>query len=119
LSREPVPFVLLKKLGDFAVTYELNAYSHDVTTLMLQYTSLHRNILDVFNEYGVQIMTPAYESDPAAAKVVAKDDWYTVPARPPAAAAASAGAAASATPPVTRGDDASPAVAPATARATR
>ena len=25
------------------------------------YTALHQNILDVFNEYGVQIMTPAYE----------------------------------------------------------
>ena len=25
---------------------------------------LHRNILDIFNEYGVQIMTPAYEGDP-------------------------------------------------------
>ncbi len=37
LSREPPPFVLLKKLGDFAVTYELNVFSHDVTTMHLQY----------------------------------------------------------------------------------
>ena len=28
------------------------------------YAELHRNILDVFNEYKVQIMTPAYEGDP-------------------------------------------------------
>ena len=32
------------------------------------YAELHRNILDVFNEYGVQIMTPAYEGDPGAAE---------------------------------------------------
>ena len=30
LSKEPRPFVLMKKLGDFAVTYELNVYCHDV-----------------------------------------------------------------------------------------
>ena len=46
------------------------------------YTNLHRNILDVFNEYGVQIMTPAYEGDPAAPKVVPKEQWYTAPATP-------------------------------------
>jgi small-conductance mechanosensitive channel len=85
VSREPLPFVLLKKLGDFAVTYELNVFSHDVSTMHLQYTGLHRQILDVFNEYGVQIMTPAYEGDPERAKVVARSDWYTAPAAPPAA----------------------------------
>ena len=47
------------------------------------YTELHRNILDVFNEYGVQIMTPAYEGDPEQPKVVPKDQWYAAPARPP------------------------------------
>ena len=31
-----------------------------------------RNIQDVFNEHGVQIMSPHYLGDPAAAKVVPK-----------------------------------------------
>ncbi|MCK7500145.1 MAG: mechanosensitive ion channel family protein [Comamonadaceae bacterium] len=44
------------------------------------YTELHRNILDVFNEYGVQIMTPAYEGDPQQPKLVPKDQWYAAPA---------------------------------------
>jgi hypothetical protein len=48
-------------------------------------TSLHRNILDVFNEHGVQIMTPAYEGDPAEPKIVPKDQWYVAPARRPEA----------------------------------
>ena len=72
LSKEPRPFVLMKKLADFAVTYELNAYCHDVPAMNATYTELHRHILDVFNEYGVQIMTPAYEGDPAEPKVVAR-----------------------------------------------
>ena len=40
----------------------------------------------VFNEYGVQIMSPNYVLDPAAPKVVPKKDWYAAPAdteRPP------------------------------------
>jgi hypothetical protein len=45
------------------------------------YTELHRNILDVFNEYGVAIMTPAYVSDTEQPKVVPKDQWYAAPAR--------------------------------------
>jgi hypothetical protein len=49
------------------------------------YTELHRRILDVFNEYAVQIMTPAYESDAAEPKVVPRDQWYAAPAAPEAA----------------------------------
>ena len=80
LSADPPPFVQQKKLGDFAVTYELNAYTTNVPAMMHLYSALHRNILDVFNEYGVQIMTPAYEGDPEEPKVVRPHDWYTSPA---------------------------------------
>jgi small-conductance mechanosensitive channel len=79
LSRDPRPFVLHKKLGDFAITYELNVYCSDVPAMMQLYTALHRNILDVFNEYGVQIMTPAYEQDPQEPKVVRREDWHAPP----------------------------------------
>jgi small-conductance mechanosensitive channel len=81
LQKEPVPYVLQKSLGDFAITYELNAYIDRPGEMNSIYTELHRNILDVFNEYGVAIMTPAYESDPEQAKVVPKDQWYAEPAR--------------------------------------
>ncbi|HEV7367139.1 MAG TPA: hypothetical protein VGN76_14940, partial [Gemmatimonadales bacterium] len=48
--------------------------------MLLLYSALHRNILDVFNEYGVQIMTPAYEGDPERPKVVPREQWFTAPA---------------------------------------
>jgi small-conductance mechanosensitive channel len=83
LLREPKPFVLQKALGDFAITYEINAYCNEPRAIWRLYTALHANILDVFNEYGVQIMTPAYEGDPEQAKIVPKDQWYTAPARSP------------------------------------
>ena len=81
LQAVPSPFVLQTSLGDFAVNYELNAYCGDSHGMAARYTALHRNIQDVFNEYGVQIMTPAYESDPASPKVVPRDQWYQEPAR--------------------------------------
>jgi small-conductance mechanosensitive channel len=79
------PFVRLMRLGDFAVTYELNVYCTNVLAMHQLYTALHRNILDVFNEYGVQIMTPAYEGDPAELKVVPPARWYAAPASPASA----------------------------------
>jgi small-conductance mechanosensitive channel len=80
LMTEPAPFVRQRALGDFCVTYELNAYCGDAQAMGLLYTAMHRNILDVFNEYGVQIMTPAYEGDPEVPKVVPKEQWYSAPA---------------------------------------
>jgi hypothetical protein len=37
----------------------------------------------VFNEYGVQIMTPAYEGDPAEPKIVPRERWHDKPSRRP------------------------------------
>jgi len=79
------PFVLQLALATFNVVYEINVYCNRAEGVRLLYSELHRNILDVFNEYGVQIMTPAYEGDPRNSKVVPKERWYAPPARPPAA----------------------------------
>jgi small-conductance mechanosensitive channel len=81
LGGEPRPFVFEKQLGEFAVTYELNVYCKNVNAMRALYAALHRNVLDVFNEHGVQIMTPAYEGDPEQPKVVAPKDWFTAPAK--------------------------------------
>jgi small-conductance mechanosensitive channel len=80
--RQPEPFVLLKALGDFAVVYEINVYTDKPLAMGLAYTALYGNVLDVFNEYGVQIMTPAYEGDPERPKVVPRGEWFAAPAKP-------------------------------------
>jgi small-conductance mechanosensitive channel len=87
LAHEPTAFVLQKELGDFAITYELNVYCNDAQAMTSLYTALHRNILDVFNEHGVQIMTPAYEGDPAQPKIVPKEQWFAASATAPTVAA--------------------------------
>jgi len=83
LLRQPPAFVLQTALGDFCITYELNVYCDRPQAMPQLYSELHRSILDVFNEYGVQIMTPAYEGDPEQPKVVTRDQWYTAPATTP------------------------------------
>ena len=81
LLRQPPPFVLQTSLDDFYVSYELNVYTDNPLEMAHLYSELHQNIQDVFNEYGVQIMSPAYESDPDTQKFVPKERWYAAPAK--------------------------------------
>ena len=72
--------MLQTALGDFAVTHQINVYCDTARTMSRTYAALHRNILDVFNENGVQIMTPAYEGDPEQPKIVPPEQWHASPA---------------------------------------
>jgi len=83
LKSDPPPFVLQTLLGDYAVNYEINVYCGDANRMPALYSALHANIQDVFNEYGVQIMSPSYEADPDEPKVVPPAKWYEAPARKP------------------------------------
>lgn len=83
LQKSPKPFVLQTLMGDFAVNYEINAYTKDAAQMLDTRSALHRNIQDVFNEHGVQIMSPAYVSDPATPKIVPPENWYVEPASKP------------------------------------
>jgi len=78
--REPKPMVLQASLEDFYVKYTLFACLERQDQRPFVLDALHANIQDVFNEYGVQIMSPNYVIDPAAPKVVLKKDWYAAPA---------------------------------------
>jgi small-conductance mechanosensitive channel len=82
LREDRAPFVWQRALGDFAVAYQLNVCKASADGLMATYSELHQNILDVFNEHGVQIMTPAYEGDPETPKIVPKEQWFAAPAQP-------------------------------------
>jgi small-conductance mechanosensitive channel len=81
LKKEPAPWVLQRELTDYYVDYEVCAYLEDPLERVRTLTALHANILDVFNEYGVQITSPNYEADPEAPKVVPREQWFAAPAR--------------------------------------
>ena len=69
------------ELRDFCVTYQINVFCDKPHSMGAFKTALHRSILDVFNEYGVQVMVPAYESDPDEPKIVPRERWYAAPRR--------------------------------------
>jgi small-conductance mechanosensitive channel len=84
LRKEPQPFVVQIALSDFYVEYQLNANLDEPQRRLAVLAELHAHIQDVFNEYGVQIMSPHYENDPGgAAKMVPKEQWYAAPAEAP------------------------------------
>jgi small-conductance mechanosensitive channel len=82
---DPPPRVFQVALSDFYPEYRLvcQAIPTEARPRAEVMSALHANVLDVFNEHGVQIMSPHYLGDPAQAKVVPREQWYASPAKPP------------------------------------
>ena len=80
---DPAPRVFQTALTDFYPEYRLvcQASPSEPRPRAEVLSMLHARIQDVFNEHGVQIMSPHYLGDPEYAKVVRPDDWYKAPAR--------------------------------------
>jgi small-conductance mechanosensitive channel len=80
---DPPPYVFQTALDDFYVQYRLvcQASPTDPFERARVVSSLNAAIQDAFNAQGVQIMSPHYMVDPAAAKVVPPARWYAPPAR--------------------------------------
>ena len=83
ILEKPSPAVFQTALSDFYPAYRLvaQAVPERPRSRAEVLSALHANIQDVFNEYGVQIMSPHYLGDPQQAKVVAQEDWYAAPAQ--------------------------------------
>ncbi|CAM3532387.1 mechanosensitive ion channel family protein [Klebsiella quasipneumoniae subsp. similipneumoniae] len=76
---------VVRKLGllDWYTSYELQVRLLPATKLPDGRNALHSSIIDVFNEFGVQIMSPNYVMQPRAAVVVPQEAWYAAPAVAP------------------------------------
>jgi small-conductance mechanosensitive channel len=81
LLMEAPPLVLQRSLSDYYVEYMLGTRIAEPQTRIAVLDVLHRNIQDVFNEYGVQIMSPHYMADPAEKVWVPKEKWHEAPAK--------------------------------------
>jgi small-conductance mechanosensitive channel len=80
---QPPPEVYQTALSDFFVEYQLAARAEpsEPHARAQARSLLHQHIQDVFNEHGVQIMSPHYLADPDTPKVVPKSRWFEAPAR--------------------------------------
>jgi len=80
LLLQPPPMVRQVALQDFYVEYELNVFMRNGAGKYDVLSILHGHIQDVFNEFGVQIMSPHFVLQPAASVVVPKEGWRPPPA---------------------------------------
>jgi len=78
--QEPAPRVLQRSLSDFYVEYQMLFRINQPEQRYMIMSELHGNIQDTFNEYGVQIMSPHFVTQPGEAVLVPNEDWYKAPA---------------------------------------
>ncbi|MDB4584691.1 mechanosensitive ion channel family protein [Draconibacterium sp.] len=63
ILKDPKPFVLQTSLDDFYIAYQLNAYIKEANKQAAIYSNLHEHIQDVFNEKGIEILSPHYRTN--------------------------------------------------------
>ncbi len=85
VATEPPPYVVQTALSDFYVEYRLCAQADRSAPRRRAeaMNQLHGHIQDVFNEHGVQIMSPHYMADTAQPQVVKPGEWFPVRAGQP------------------------------------
>jgi small-conductance mechanosensitive channel len=89
IKRKPAPIVIQTALEGSYVEYSLLVCLEQPELRVPTLDGVHANIQDVFNEFGVQIVSPNYEADPEGPKVVPRERWYAAPAMPPGSESAS------------------------------
>jgi small-conductance mechanosensitive channel len=82
IRRQPAPWIMQRELSDFCVQYMLLAHLEDGRNRAAVLSELHAQIQDAFNEYGTQIMSPHFESQPDKPVFVPKSAWHAAPAAP-------------------------------------
>jgi len=83
LKAEPPAAVFQTQLSDFYVEYQLRVVLENPARRNAVTSELSANIQDVFNEHGVQIMSPHFMANPPQPVVVPRDKWHLPPAEPP------------------------------------
>lgn len=79
---EAKPEILQTALSDFYVEYQLRCRIERVEERVRVLSVLHAQIQDAFNEFGVQIMSPHFEAQPAQNVLVPPEKRAPAPASP-------------------------------------
>jgi len=76
VRKNPPPRVWQKSLSDFYVEYELVVSLTEPHERVPILSELHMHIQDAFNEHGVQIMSPHFETQPREKVFVPRSQWF-------------------------------------------
>ncbi len=79
---DPSPIVLQSELGDYAVNYQLIAWTDKPERMIVTSSELRRNVLDCFNAAGVEIMTPSVLAHRDASEPAIPPERMQQPAAP-------------------------------------
>ncbi|MDR1841170.1 MAG: mechanosensitive ion channel family protein [Holophagales bacterium] len=81
LGKDPAPYVIQTALANACVEYTLVVHM-TIQPNLRQFvkSDLHQNIQDVFNQYGVQLMTSTH-IESGIPPVVPEERWYAEPAK--------------------------------------
>jgi small-conductance mechanosensitive channel len=80
VRKDPRPSVMQRALADFYVEYQLIVNLDRPEKRVPVLSELHAQIQDAFNEFGVQIMSPHFQSQPSGKIFVPKSQWFSEPA---------------------------------------
>ena len=83
IEEKPKPFVLQTALGDFSVSYELNAYTRNPDVMPRTYSLLHQNLQDAFNKAGIEILSPTYSAVRDGNETTTPEEHRPTDYRPP------------------------------------
>lgn len=75
--KQPPPRVYQRALSDFYVEYELQVRTREPMEQVAILSELYGHIQDLFNENGVQILSPHFMEGQAEPVVVPRDKWFT------------------------------------------
>lgn len=56
------PFVLVKELGDFSVTYKIAGFLPEIKQLLTVRSNLRKKVMDILHENGIEIVSPTIMS---------------------------------------------------------
>ena len=79
VRQDPAPRVWQQALSNFFVEYELVVHVDHPQERVPILSELHMHIQDAFNEAAVQIMVPAFESQPDNKVFVPRSQWFPKP----------------------------------------
>lgn len=79
IVEDPPSFVLQSDLGNYAIGYTLVAFTDAPNEAWIATSELRRNILDSFNEAGIEIMTPAVNEVRNAPEQALPESFVTHP----------------------------------------
>ena len=82
VRQDPAPRVWQQALSNFYVEYELVVHVDHPEQRVAVLSELHTHIQDAFNEAAVQIMSPAFESQPEKKVLVPRSQWFPTSSDP-------------------------------------